>query len=202
LIYLRLETGVRMTLINPPKFTRMLQFQKEYDNCTLCDLHKSRTNVVFGEGKLDANLMFIGECPSAEEDKLSRIFIGDAGRVLNELFEGIEIDREEIYITNICLCKPLGGKDPDQVYIEACRERLTKQIQIVNPKIVCALGKVAAEWFLKTKKPMKERHGKVYKGKRLLFVTYHPAYAVYNPNNFPLLYEDFQKLNRLYRSLK
>jgi DNA polymerase len=185
-----------------PKFRQMLQFQKEYDNCTLCDLHKTRTNVVFGEGKLDTKLMFIGEAPGAEEDKLSRVFIGDAGRVLNELLEGIDLNREEVYLANSVCCRPPGNKDPNQEYVEACRKRLTKQIQIVNPKIVCALGKVAAEWFLKTKKPMKERHGKVYKGKRLLFVTYHPAYAVYNPNNFPLLYEDFQKLNKLYRSLK
>lgn len=170
------------------------------NKCNDCDLCKHRNNIVYGSGSKYADLMFIGEAPGEEEDKQGKPFVGAAGKVLDELLDSFMIRRKYVYICNVVCCRPPENRNPKDEEILACKKHLIKQIKEINPKIICTLGSVATKVFLKTDKPMKELHGKTYRGKRILFVSYHPAYAVYNPNNYDLLYDDFIKLSDLYHN--
>src|SRR5215472_10384639 len=118
---------------------------KEVQACTKCPLHEMRTKAVFGAGDADAELMFVGEAPGAEEDRQGLPFVGRAGQLLNELLEGIGMTRDDVFIANVLKSRPPGNRDPQPEEIEACRPYLFEQVRLIEPKVVCTLGNFATK---------------------------------------------------------
>lgn len=151
--------------------------------CVKCPLAKGRTNTVFGVGDPDARIMFIGEGPGAEEDRRGEPFVGRAGQLLTDMIEkGMNLRRADVYIANIVKCRPPGNRDPEPVEVESCEPYLKRQIAIIQPEVICALGRVAAQTLLKTTTPISSLRGEfhTYEGIPLL-PTFHPAYLLRNP---------------------
>lgn len=173
--------------------------KKEAENCKSCPLWEQRTNLVFGEGNIDSVIMFIGEAPGFHEDQQGRPFVGAAGKLLTELIEGLGLKREEVYIANVLKCRPPNNREPLPDEIRACFSLLKKQIEIINPKIICTLGRHAAYTILGHSVNMASSHGKYYEveGKKV-FVTYHPAAALYHGKLLENIKRDFEALKNLY----
>ncbi len=170
------------------------KINKEIQMCEKCDLHKSRTNAVLGEGNIEARLMFIGEAPGEEEDKQGRPFVGRAGKLLTKLIERAGYKREEFYIANICKCRPPGNRTPTLDEMEKCFPYLKEQIEIINPKVLCLLGAVAGQAFLNRKVKITKERGAVIKwNDRILLLTYHPAYVLRNPKEEGTLFKDIKR---------
>ena len=150
--------------------------------CSKCPLHAVRTNAVPGEGSTKADLVFIGEAPGANEDRQGRPFVGRAGELLTKIIiDGMKITREEVYITNIVKCRPPGNRDPLPEEIEQCRPYLLQQLEILQPKVICTLGKFAAQCLLQSKAPISRLRGKVHEYNGIPLVpTFHPAYLLRN----------------------
>jgi|GEM_PF-347013 len=152
--------------------------------CRKCPLYKFRTNPVLGRGNPKARIMLIGEAPGREEDLQGKPFVGAAGRLLGEDLRKAEIPEEDIYIANVLKCRPPRNRDPSPEEIKACFPFLLEQIRIVNPKVICTLGKFATQTLLNTKQSILRLRGKVlsYQGKILLIPTFHPAACIYRPD--------------------
>ena len=176
-------------------------------SCSKCSLSKSRKNSVIGQGCLNAKIMFIGEAPGENEDKRGVPFCGEAGNILDELLESVGIDRKNIYITNILKCRPPGNRNPQKEEIESCSSYLNRQIEIINPSVICTLGNFATQYIFekyrleKKIEGISKIHGKVFKIKTLLksfriIPFYHPAVATYNPNMKEVLKKDFGILTK------
>jgi DNA polymerase len=166
--------------------------------CTRCDLHKSRTQTVFGVGNPQAKLMFIGEAPGAEEDARGEPFVGRAGQLLTKIIAAMGMTRDEVYIANILKCRPPQNRDPLPSEVECCEEYLRAQIAMIKPKYICALGRIAAHWLLRTEAPLGAlRTGSyTYEGIPVI-VTYHPAALLRNPAFKAPCWEDMKKLMAL-----
>ncbi len=173
---------------------------EEIRNCTKCPLHRFRKNPVPGEGPLDADIMVVGEAPGRNEDLQGRPFVGAAGQLLNKLLELAGLRRDQVYITNVVKCRPPGNRDPRDEEIRACLPYLIRQIKLIKPKIIIALGRHAARTLLELAglkwQSMSKQHGQVYDadidGTRLrIIVTYHPAAALYKPPIREQLEKDF-----------
>lgn len=167
--------------------------------CTKCGLHKTRTNTVFGDGSPSANIVFIGEAPGRDEDLQGVPFVGRAGKLLDKMITAIGFAREEVYIANILKCRPPNNRDPEKDEVTACEKYLARQIELIDPVIICALGRVAGQKLLGEKAPLRvlregEHH---YNGIRLI-VTYHPAALLRNPNWKKGAWEDLQLLKKLH----
>lgn len=180
------------------------KLKKEVLNCKKCSLWKERTKPVFGEGSLKAKVMFVGEAPGYWEDKKGKPFVGRAGKFFDELLNSIGLRREKIYLTNILKCRPPKNRDPKKEEIEACFPYLKKQIEIIKPKIICALGRHSVKVLMKKYglkkeiKPIEKIHGKVFKAKEFKIIPfYHPAFALYQPNKKEILKKDFKILKKL-----
>jgi DNA polymerase len=161
--------------------------------CTLCDLSKTRTNVVFGEGNPNANLMFIGEGPGEMEDKTGRPFVGRAGKLLTKIIENVlNLTRDDVYIANIVKCRPPNNRVPTIEEAQKCKPYLLKQIEIINPKILVCLGKTAFMYLMDSDLPISKIRGQIfeYKGKKVI-PTYHPSYLLRNPSAKKEAYKDF-----------
>lgn len=169
--------------------------------CTRCALSKTRTKTVFGAGNPKANLMFIGEAPGADEDAQGLPFVGRAGQLLTKMIEeprSLDIPRSMVYIANILKCRPPGNRNPNQEEIACCEPYLIAQIERIRPKIICALGKVAANTLLRNDLPMNVLRGQVYDYHSIpLVVTYHPAALLRNPNWKIYAWEDMLKLKSM-----
>jgi len=153
-------------------------------NCTLCDLSKTRTNVVFGEGNPNAKLMFIGEGPGAEEDKTGKPFVGRAGKLLTKIILNVlNLTREDVYIANIVKCRPPNNRVPTIEEAETCKVYLLKQIDIINPKILVCLGKTAFMYLMNNDLPISKVRGQIfdYKEKKVI-PTFHPSFLLRNPS--------------------
>jgi len=152
--------------------------------CTLCALHKTRTQTVFGVGRRDAELLVIGEAPGADEDAQGEPFVGRAGQLLNAMLRAIGLPRGDVYIANILKCRPPGNRDPQPDEASRCTPYLSRQIALVNPRAILAVGRIAAQWLLQTDAPIGRLRGRVFRygesGTPLL-VTYHPAYLLRSP---------------------
>ncbi len=179
-------------------------------NCKKCELYKYRKNPVPGEGRRDAEIMFVGEAPGAREDETGRPFVGAAGKLLTELLEKIGLKREDVYITNVVKCRPPNNRDPTEEEIRACSPYLMKQIQLIKPKIIVALGRHAGRFLFEQAglkwHSMKAVHGKVFDVmingiKVKLMATYHPAAALYYPKLRPALEKDFDVLKKTIHSM-
>jgi len=169
--------------------------QQEIGSCRLCRLSKERKNIVFGEGNPDAELMFIGEGPGREEDLQARPFVGDAGKVLTSLIQKMGLKRSDVYIANIIKCRPPSNRDPEEDEMTTCMPFIEKQIDIIQPRIIIALGRISAHNLTGNKIPISKLRGKFvnYKGIPVM-PTFHPAYLMRNPKDKWLTWEDAQKV--------
>ena len=172
-------------------------------NCKKCDLYKTRRNPVIGMGSLDSKILFIGEAPGYNEDIQGFPFVGRSGKILDDLLKSIGLTRENVYIANIIKCRPPNNRNPLKNEIVSCTDYLDKQIEIIHPIIIAPLGNFAVKYIsekfgLKTDK-ISNIHGKIFDVKTVfnalkILPLYHPAAAVYNPNNMDILLEDFKKI--------
>ena len=163
--------------------------------CEKCRLCRGRRNVVPGEGRLDAPLMFIGEGPGEQEDLQGRPFVGASGELLTRMIQAIGLTREEVYICNIVKCRPPGNRNPAPDEAQACLGYLRAQVALVRPKVVVALGKVAARYTLNEEIFITRDHGKWYERKGIFFLpTYHPSALLRDPGLKRSAWEDFQKV--------
>lgn len=161
------------------------------ENCTRCDLASSRTQTVFGIGNPDAQWMVIGEGPGAEEDKVGEPFVGRAGRLLDNMLRAIGKQRDSVFIANVIKCRPPGNRDPKPEEVTACAGYLERQIKLVNPGLILALGRFAAQTLLKVDTPVGQLRGRVHHyGKIPLVVTYHPAYLLRSPERKAHAWDD------------
>ena len=169
--------------------------QDEIGDCQRCRLSKGRRNIVFGEGNPDAEIMFIGEGPGREEDIQARPFVGDAGKVLTNLIRKMGLKRDEVYIANIVKCRPPNNRDPEEDEKATCSPFLEKQIEIMKPRIIMALGRIAAHTLTGSTIPITKLRGKFFTYKDIpLMPTFHPAYLIRNPKDKWLTWEDAQKV--------
>lgn len=167
--------------------------RQELGDCQRCKLSEHRTNIVFGVGNQQADLMFVGEAPGAEEDVQGIPFVGRAGQLLTKIIEAIELKREEVYIANILKCRPPRNRDPEEEEVEMCEEFLFKQIHTIKPKIVVALGRYAAQTLLRTKAPISRIRGEFVQFQGgLLIPTFHPSYLLRNPSAKRAVWKDMK----------
>ncbi len=157
-------------------------FRAKVLTCTACGLCDGRTNVVFGEGSLDADLMFVGEAPGRDEDVQGRPFVGRAGKLLDDMIRAMGFAREEVYIANVLKCRPPNNRDPEPVEVAACLPYLHHQIERIRPKVICTLGRHALRSLSGTTAGITKVRGKpIQLLDRILIPTYHPAYLLRNP---------------------
>ena len=167
-------------------------------NCQECPLGSTRTKFVFGSGKKNADLMIIGEAPGADEDEQGLPFVGRAGKLLTKILTAIEIPREEVFISNILKCRPPNNRKPLANETDSCEPYLWKQIELVKPKYILALGLTAANTLLRTKSSMKDLRGRMHDYQGIpTMVTYHPAALLRNPNWKKDTWQDVQTLSDL-----
>ena len=165
--------------------------------CKKCNLHETRKNTVFGEGDPDSDIMIIGEAPGREEDEAGRPFIGRAGKLLNEFLKSIGLNRDLVFITNTIKCRPPENRDPGIAEINACSDYLDQQINIIKPKVLVLLGKIAANRLLGEDIPMSELRLKKFfidKYDIPIIVFYHPAYILRSPSQKKKVWDDLQYL--------
>ena len=164
-------------------------------DCHKCQLDQSRTHVVFGIGNQKADLMFVGEAPGAEEDRTGKPFVGRAGQLLTKIIQSIGLTRDDVYIANVLKCRPPSNRNPKLNEIEQCEPYLLRQIELIKPKVICALGTFAAQILLRTDERISKLRGDFYSyhGTKVM-PTYHPAYLLRNPENKRQVWEDIQKV--------
>jgi DNA polymerase len=178
--------------------------QQQVASCTRCDLHRTRTQTVFGVGNRNADWLVIGEAPGAEEDKRGEPFVGRAGQLLDAMLAAIDLDRSRAYIANILKCRPPNNRDPLAHEVACCEPYLQQQIALLQPRLILAVGRIAAQNLLKTDEPLARLRGRVHRyGERQtpLIVTYHPAYLLRTPADKRKAWEDLQLAVRVYREL-
>ena len=161
--------------------------------CTRCDLHSTRTQTVFAVGSPTARWMFIGEAPGAEEDRQGEPFVGRAGQLLTSMLKALGFAREDVYIANVLKCRPPGNRDPGPEEARCCREYLERQIELVAPALIVAIGRIAAQNLLGTDMPLAKLRGAVHAlgpGRRPVLVTYHPAYLLRSPGEKRKAWQD------------
>lgn len=177
------------------RLTELMALAASAEGCTRCRLSEGRHKVVFGSGNPDADLLLIGEGPGAEEDRQGLPFVGAAGDLLTRIIQAIEMSRDEVYIANIVKCRPPGNRDPQPDEVAACRGYLERQIALVRPKVIVALGKVAAQTLLGTESPIGQMRGRWYRVHGIpTMVTYHPAALLRNPALKRPTWEDLQQV--------
>jgi DNA polymerase len=175
---------------------------EEARGCVACPLHQTRTTVVFGSGNADADLMFIGEAPGANEDKLGLPFVGQAGKLLDKLLMEIGLDRADVFIANTVKCRPPNNRDPHPHEIESCNGYLRRQVELIEPSVICTLGNFATKLLRADTTGISRLHGQDEvrmigpRAVRLL-PLYHPAAALYTPSTLETLRADFARIPRL-----
>lgn len=169
------------------------------EDCSRCKLHTlGRKKVVFGVGNPAADLMFVGEAPGADEDIQGEPFVGRAGQLLTKIIEAIGLTRGDVYIANVIKCRPPGNRNPEPDEVEQCEPFLFRQIDIIKPKVIVALGKFAAQSLLKTTDPITRLRGREYKYREaILMPTYHPAYLLRNPSAKRDVWEDMKRVRAI-----
>ncbi len=181
------------------QLTELEVFAREVAGCTRCRLAEGRTQVVFGVGSPDADLMFVGEAPGFHEDKQGIPFVGQAGKLLDKLLAGIGLERSQVYICNVLKCRPPGNRDPVPDEKEACEPYLFRQVELIRPKVIATLGNHATKQLSGRETGITRCHGQEQRLKVgsldvLLFPLYHPAAALYTPAMLTVLEQDFARL--------
>ena len=184
------------------KPSALAAIQADIGDCTRCRLHKGRKNLVFGVGNVDADIMFIGEGPGADEDEQGEPFVGRAGQLLNNMISAMGLERGDVYIANVVKCRPPQNRTPEGDECDTCGPFLIRQIEVIRPKVIVALGAVAAKYLLAVNDSMARLRGRWYdfKGSRLA-VTYHPAYLLRDPRQKKEAWKDLQMVMK-YLGLK
>jgi DNA polymerase len=178
--------------------------QQQVASCTRCDLHRTRTQTVFGVGNRNADWLVIGEAPGAEEDRRGEPFVGRAGQLLDAMLAAIDLDRSRAYIANILKCRPPSNRDPQANEVACCEPYLQQQIALIQPRLILVVGRIAAQNLLKTDEPLARLRGRVHRyGEQQipLIVTYHPAYLLRTPGDKRKAWEDLKLAVRIYREL-
>jgi DNA polymerase len=166
--------------------------------CTKCALAQTRTHVVPGEGNARAQLVLVGEAPGATEDETGRPFVGRAGLLLNDILKAIGLAREEVFICNVLKCRPPGNRDPEPLEVAACSPYLHRQLELIRPKVILALGRPAANTLLGTTASLGELRGKLHRYRGIpLIATYHPAALLRNPHWKRPTWDDVRIVRRL-----
>ena len=162
--------------------TGWIELKQAVPACTACGLHKGRTQTVFGVGDEQADWLLVGEAPGAEEDRLGEPFVGQAGRLLDNMLAAIGLERgDNVYICNVLKCRPPGNRNPEPDEVAKCTPHLLRQIELIEPKLIVAMGRFAAQTLLNTDASIASLRGRVHRyAGRALIVTYHPAYLLRN----------------------
>lgn len=169
------------------------ELRQQVAACTLCSLHKTRTQTVFGVGSESADWMIIGEAPGAEEDRRGEPFVGRAGKLLDEMLRSVGLERDAVFIANILKCRPPNNRDPAASEAASCRSYLDRQIALVAPKLILAVGRIAAQHLLQTDAPLGRLRGQKHYldgGQLPVVVTYHPAYLLRSPTQKRKAWQD------------
>lgn len=177
------------------------QLRQQVSSCQACALHRGRTQAVFGVGDPRAGWMIVGEGPGAEEDRRGEPFVGRSGKLLDEMLRAVGLDRNRVFIANIVKCRPPGNRDPEADEMEACRDFLDRQIRFVQPKLILAVGRIAAQSLLATDAPVGRLRGRTHTLKTSntpVVVTYHPAYLLRSPRQKSKSWDDLQLAQRTY----
>ena len=180
----------------------LIAVRTDIGDCTRCKLHtQGRQQIVFGVGHPQADLMFVGEAPGADEDIQGIPFVGRAGQLLTKIIEAIDLKREDVYIANVIKCRPPGNRNPEQDEIDTCEPFLFRQVDIIKPKVIVTLGKFAAQTLLRTLDPISRLRGRIfeYHGAKLI-PTFHPAYLLRNPSSKREVWEDMKLVRSLLKS--
>jgi DNA polymerase len=180
----------------------LIAFGDVVAGCTKCALAEGRTQVVFGSGSPTAELMFVGEAPGFHEDKQGVPFVGAAGKLLSKLLEGIGLSRDEVWVSNVLKCRPPGNRDPLPEEIEACEPHLWRQIELIQPRLICTLGNFATKLLSGKPNGITQVHGREQKvvlggNPVTLYPIFHPAAALYTPRMLQVLEEDFRRIPEL-----
>jgi len=193
----------KLMVNNSSESSEMLEWrelEQQVATCRLCGLCEGRQNTVFGVGNKHADLLIIGEAPGATEDATGEPFVGRAGKVLDNMLTAIHLQRKDIFIANILKCRPPKNRDPLPLEVATCTPYLTRQIALLKPKLIVAVGRIAAHFLLDTKDTLGSMRGKVFtygEANTPLIVTYHPAYLLRNPHGKAKAYEDWQRVQQL-----
>src|SRR5438309_6317018 len=171
----------------------------EARECTRCPLAETRTTVVFGNGDANADLMFVGEAPGANEDREGLPFVGQAGKLLDKLLEEIGMERAQVFVANVLKCRPPGNRDPQPAEIEACSDYLQRQVELIEPRVVCTLGNFSTKLLRGDPAGITRLHGRpevrTIGGRAVrLYPLYHPAAALYTPAMLETLRSDFERI--------
>lgn len=165
--------------------------------CTACELHKTRTNCVFGTGSTSAKILFVGEAPGDNEDKTGTPFVGRAGKLLDQFLFAVDIKREEIYIANILKCRPPQNRDPLPAEEDACIDFLRRQVRLLRPKVIVCLGRISAQRLIKPDFKITKEHGVWFeKNGFLITAVYHPALLLRDPRRKEEMLEDMKKIKK------
>ena len=184
---------------SPDREEALQQIRAEIGDCTRCKLHRlGRKQIVFGVGNPNADLMFVGEAPGADEDIQGFPFVGRAGQLLTKIIEAIGLRREDVYIANVIKCRPPENRNPEPDEVETCEPFLFQQIDSIQPKVIVALGTFAAKALLKTQDPISRLRGRSfdYRGATLI-PTFHPAFLLRSPDRKRDVWEDMKKVRDL-----
>jgi len=189
------QTADKLPVLN--KSAALTEIRGDIGECTRCRLHKGRTKLVFGVGNEDADIMFVGEGPGADEDKQGEPFVGRAGQLLNNMISAMGIRREDVYIANVVKCRPPENRTPERDECDTCSPFLMRQIEVIQPKMIVARGAVAAKNLLGVNDSMANLRGKIYdfRGTKLV-ATYHPAYLLRDPRQKAEAWKDLQMVMR------
>ncbi len=174
--------------------------QHQVTQCTACELYKTRTQTVFGVGNPQAKCLFVGEAPGADEDAQGEPFVGRAGKLLNAMLYAINVPRESIYIANILKCRPPNNRNPSREEMVCCTPFLQRQIKLIQPKLIVALGTIAAQYLLATKETIGHLRGQRFEYADTgtpLIATYHPAYLLRSPSQKRKSWEDLQLIHQI-----
>ncbi len=179
--------------VHPENSDPWQALQQQVATCTACELHCTRTQTVFGVGNTNANLLIIGEAPGFYEDQQGEPFVGRAGQLLDNMLRAIKLDRSQVYIANILKCRPPNNRDPKPEEVALCTDFLIKQIELMQPKLILAVGRIAAHFLLNTDQPLGKLRQQDFLYQNIpLRVTYHPAYLLRNPRDKAKAWLDLQ----------
>lgn len=196
-----LKTAVGKELPAGEKAQALQALRDEMGDCKRCKLHKGRTNLVFGVGNPDADLMFVGEGPGRDEDMQGEPFVGRAGQLLTKIIEAMGLGREDVYIANIVKSRPPNNRNPEPDEVAACKPFLVRQADIIKPKVIVCLGSVAAQTLLDTEEKITRLRGRFTEWQGMpVMPTYHPAFLLRNPNMKKPVWEDMQQVMKLLES--
>ena len=184
-----------------PSAGRLQVIREDLGECDRCELHTTRTKLVYGVGNPDADLMFVGEAPGRDEDRQGIPFVGRAGQLLTKIIESIDLCREDVYIANVIKCRPPENRNPTPDEVQTCEPFLFAQVDAIEPRVIVALGSFATRTLLRTEETISKLRGQIftYRGAQLI-PTFHPAFLLRSPDHKREVWQDMKKVRAILRS--